>query len=413
MNYWSKYLIKKIVHFTPLYHKFRRRIKRNIKPNISEVYRSIKNVPYYIEKGYCGMQFEKFPILRKSDVLGNERLFISKKISKKLLTRVQTSGSSGISLNFRKTIRNIIKEEAFISHAYSLIGKNLKIAVLRGNVPSSGIYEYKYRHLLLSSYHLSKQVVLEYLEIIKRYKINCLYVYPTSIHIFCKFLKDIRREQDVKLPNIKGILSSSEILSAEMKDEILELFPDSTLIDLYGQTEHVAFAIAINKGHYHFYESYSIVEYLDTGITNGKNKIMEIVGTNSRNLGMPLIRYGTADFVEIDEQGNIISILGRTNDFVVNSNKNIVPCNFVTRSKSLENVISFQYYQDAIGELVIRAKVTEKFTEHDCKLIDEDIVGCFQNLMQVKVEVVADFEKTRNGKHIRCIQKLDLKKFGF
>jgi phenylacetate-coenzyme A ligase PaaK-like adenylate-forming protein len=245
--------------------------------------------------------------------------------------------------------------------------------------------------------------------LIKKYRINCLHVYPSSFVLFCKYLEEAIREDHVELPGIKGVLSSSEILTSEMKNKILELFPDITLVDLYGQNEHVAFALSVNKGPYRFYDTYSVVEFLDTGFMNGKNKIKEIVGTNINNKGMPLIRYRTEDFVEVDESSNIVSIVGRTNDFVVNKNNDIVPCILVTRQNIMENVLAAQYYQDKIGVLIYKIRVNEKFSEKDARIIQDEIAACFQGLMQVTVETVNDFEKTKNGKHIRLIQKLDLK----
>ena len=410
VNYWRKYLVKKIIRATPSYYRHKRRIARQEKSNNSELTNHIiKGIPYYQERGYDRFTNGNYPFLSKSDIIGKEESLISRKVCKGFLIKISTSGTSGKSLNIYKTINEVIKEEAYIRHAFSIIGKKLRIAVLRGNRPLSGIYEYKYGHLLLSSYHINRQNILEYLGVIKKYKINCLHVYPSSFYLFCKYLQEAIRENEAELPAIKGVLSSSEILTSEMKDEILKLFPDITLVDLYGQNEHVAFALSINKGPYHFYDTYSEVEFLDTDFKKGKNKIKEIVGINVNNKGMPLIRYRTEDFVEVDESGNIVSIVGRTNDFVVNKNRDIMPCILVTRENIMANVLAAQYYQDKIGELIYKIRINEKFTEKDARNIQGEIAGCFQGLMQVTVEVVNDFEKTKNGKHIRLIQKLDLK----
>ncbi|MBS1921535.1 MAG: hypothetical protein JST17_14895 [Bacteroidetes bacterium] len=408
MDYWKKYLIKKIIRLTPQFHYYRRRITHQQKINDNILKNIIKHVPYYKKMGYEPGKMECYPLIRKSDIVGKEEQFISNKIRKHLLIKKTTGGTSGNYLTFYKTINAVIREEAFISYVFSLIGTNLRIAVLRGNRPSSGIYEYKFQHLLLSSYHLTKETVLEYLKLMNKYKINCMHVYPSAIHIFCKYLREILKEGNVELPKIKGIFSSSEILTAEVKDEIMELFPDTILIDQYGQTELVAFAISINKGYYRFYNVFSFVELIDTGIKNGKNRVKEIVGTNVNNKGMPLIRYRTGDFVEVDENENIIGIIGRTNDFVVNSKKEIQPCNVVMRGHTLKHVISSQYYQDTIGELIYRVKVNDKFGETDVKNIQEDLNEIFQGLMTIKVQVVQDFEKTLNGKHVRAIQRLSL-----
>ncbi|MBS1620195.1 MAG: hypothetical protein JST10_02495 [Bacteroidetes bacterium] len=384
------------------------RIKRKYSYRSEDIYKTIKNVPYYVENNYGKGSIESYPLLMKSDIIGNEEKFLSTKCNKLFLSRVATSGSSGKSLNLYKGINDVIKEEVFTDQAFSLIGKNLRIAVLRGNRPSKGIYEYKFGHLLLSSYNLSKENVHEYLKLIKRYRINCFHVYPSSISIFCKYLREIIEEKKTEIPAIKGIFSSSEILSMETKNLILDLFPDITLVDRYGMSEHVASAISVNKGNYHFQDGYSIVELLDTGLKNEGRRIMEIVGTNINNKAMPLVRYCTEDFVEVDEMNNIVSIIGRTSDFVVNIEGNIVPCTVVNRDDVLLNVIAHQHYQDKVGELVLRIQGNEKFSGTDIKYITDDWTRSFQNLMRIKVEVVTDFDRTSNGKLINLVQKLNL-----
>lgn len=417
MNFWNKIIIKRIIKLTPLYFKIKNsflheeEIYDEIKI-INKINKIIKIIPYYRDRDlYYNNKIQKitdFPLLDKTDIIGKEEDFISKKINKKSLIKVSTGGTSGKSLNFYKTVSDIIKEEAFISHSLSLIGNDLKIGVLRGNKPSKGIFEYKFGCLLLSSYDLSKENVKKYVELIKKYEINCLHVYPTSIHIFCKYLIELK--ESIDLPNLKGILSSSEILTKEDKSLILELFPKITLIDHYGQNEHVAFALSINMGFYKFFKNYSYVEFHDFGETKDQNRIAEIVGTNIFNHAMPLLRYKTEDFVEIDNNGNICSIIGRTQDFIINKRNNIVPCIVVTRNNTLQNVITFQYYQEKIGELIYRVLVNNKFSNIDEKAILEDMNNCFNGLIDVKVELVTHFEKTKAGKQKRLIQKLDIEK---
>ncbi|MCC7400734.1 MAG: hypothetical protein IT214_04545 [Chitinophagaceae bacterium] len=412
MNYWKKYWLAKIIHFTPQYLYYKRRIKRKKHiSNDNDIYRVIEKVPFYRKKGYKKDKINNYPCIRKSDIAGNEEEFISDKISRKYLFKKTTGGTSGNTLNFYKTVNEVIKEEAYVNDAFSLIGKNLRIAVLRGNKPASGIYEFKYGHLLLSSYQLSKQNVLEYINLINKFKVNCLHVYPSSFRIFCKYLKEIVEEGNLGIPGIKGILSSSEVLLTIVKKEIMELFPQATLIDRYGQTEHAALAISINDGYYQFDESYSKVEFMDTGLTNDKYSIKEIVGTQINNKAMPLVRYRTGDFVQVDGKGNIIGIIGRTNEFIVNKNRELLPCIIAAGRGVMENILSAQYFQDTVGVLIFRVKVNEKFSEVDRKNILEEFNSFFFGQMEIKVQVVDDFEKTSGGKHIRAIQKLNLDDF--
>lgn len=418
MNFWNKILIKRLIKLTPLYFRMRSSFKNEDEIQEAGEYfahakKIINTIPFYKNSEVYHKEnlnkITEFPLLEKSQIIGKETDFLSEKINRKFLFNVSTGGTSGKSLNFYKTIKEVIKEEAFISYSFSLIGKNLKIGILRGNRLSKGFYKYKYGHLLLSSYNLSLDNVRIYVELIKKYNINCLHVYPTSIHIFLSYLKELKGS--IELPDLKGILSSSEILSKEDKSLIFELFPTITLIDLYGQNEHVAFALSINQGFYKFYKNYSFVEFIPVETTLGNNTIAEIVGTNVFNQAMPLIRYRTEDFVEIDGNGNIYSIIGRTQDFIVNKNNNIIPCIVSTRDNSLRNVLSFQYYQEKEGELIYRVLVNDNFSKDDEREIIKDLSDCFNGLVDVKIKIVTEIEKTSTGKQIRAIQKLDIKKY--
>lgn len=417
MEYWKKLIIKRLIKIVPLYKQTYAKISNGnqnnnlLKRSLSN---AITNVPYYRNKyGNVSLDnngLDKFLILRKADLVNNEGLFISDKYNKKILSKKSTGGTTGISLKIFSFYKSEICETAYLDYAFSLIAKggNLRIAVLRGNKPSSGIYEYKYRHLLLSSYDLSKTNVKYYVSLLKKYKINCLFVYPSSLHLFCKYLVELGNE--VELPQIKGILSSSEVLSKEDKNLILKLFPDINLIDLYGQNEHVALAISINMGYYKFIDSYSYVEFINDSNFN-QNKSAEIVGTNYFNDVMPLIRYATDDYIEFDSSGNIVSIIGRKQDFIINKHNEIVPCIISERKHTLENVINFQYYQDTVGILEFRVITNEKFGGKDIEAIEKDLKNSFSNKIDPIVQKVNKIEKTKAGKQKRLIQKLIIPDF--
>jgi phenylacetate-coenzyme A ligase PaaK-like adenylate-forming protein len=129
------------------------------------------------------------------------------------------------------------------------------------------------------------------------------------------------------------------------------------------------------------------------------------------NTTMPFIRYGTEDYVEIDEKGNVVAIIGRSSDFVINTKNDIVPCIIIARNESKKNVLNFQYYQDSPGQLVYRVVVNNKFTLEEKKMLEDDLTNSFDNKMTCKVVVVSSIERTKIGKQKRLIQKLDLSKY--
>jgi len=370
---------------------------------------AVLNVPYYRNRYLNKLEtisIEDFPILRKSDIIGNEFSFLSKRYKKIFLLPKSTGGTTGKSLNFFKPIRDVIIETAFIDFAFSLINKNIKecvIGIMRGYQSKNGSFKRVYNQHVLSAYDLNKNSIKNYLQYIADNQINCLMVYPTALIILCKLIKS----EQLCPPKLTGIISSSETLTVHDKKFILEVLPSIKLIDLYGQNEHVAFALSVNLNPYKFFNKYGFTEFVETKErTPSGNKLYEIVSTGFLNNAMPLIRYATEDLVEIDNQGNIIAIIGRSQDFLIDSEGNLNPCMVLTRDNTLLNVLSFQYFQELPGEMEFRVLVNDRFDDSDIKNIVLDIENTFRGRIKAKVSVVEEIEKTKNGKQKRLIQHL-------
>ena len=201
------------------------------------------------------------------------------------------------------------------------------------------------------------------------------------------------------------------LVDAEEKNVVRKAFPNAKIIDYYGQSELVASAVSINGGHYTFDDRMGFVEFIDTGQkTKSGNRIAEIVATAVMNHVMPLIRYATEDYVELDDEGNVVGIIGRTSDFVVNKHRELVPCIAITRDQSKKNMTSFQYLQDEVGKMTFAVVVNEHFTEQERLWLKEDMQTSFSD-MDVEVEVVNDLVRTKRGKVLHLVQKLNLDEF--
>lgn len=414
MNYSTKTTIKRLLKYTPQYvfvYLKKRRAMEIDKLLLKKISYALNNVSYYKSKyGNVGKEISlsSFEYLKKSDVIGNESIFVSRRYIKKYLLKSSTGGTTGLSLNLYRNIRSTIYHRFFSDLIFGKIDslRNLKIAVLRGNRPKKGIYEYKKGVLLLSSYDLNLQNAEKYLDLIKKYNINCIHAYPSSLMIFCSYIKLIENKEALSL--IKGIITSSETISRFDKKTILQTFINSTLIDIYGQNERVALAYSINLGFYKFVDQYSFVELKVTNNKIKDNQVCEIIGTSFINNAMPLIRYKTEDFAEVDKDDNVVSILGRTQDVLINRNLELLPCIILTRDNTLKNVISFQYYQDKVGEFEFRVTVNDKFNDTDEKAIIYDINKSFNYTITPTIVRYDKIDRLPNGKQKRLIQLLDV-----
>jgi phenylacetate-CoA ligase len=397
--------VKTILRLMPLYRKTLSNISCADEGNLFKHLKDIENdVHYYRDKCLSTTAFEDIPILRKADISGHENEFVSNKYPSYLLKKSSTGGTSGISLNIYKSYKDIVKELAFVDYAFALIDNNLKLAVLRGNKPSKGIYSKRNGSLILSSYDLSEDTIDLYVKAINDNAINCIHAYPSSILIFLKLVEN--KNLTSKLNGLKGILTSSEVITKQDKIYIKNVLPSIRLIDLYGQNEHVAFATSLDLEPYQFYYNYGYTEFIPADDIYKEEKVYEIVSTGFNNDAMPLVRYGTEDFVEINDNGDVISIRGRQQEYIYDYNSEMLPCMILTRPHTLKNVLSFQFFQEKYGEVEFRLVVNSKFNDIDRKELLIDCKSTYNNRLKVKLVVVDSLIRTKAGKVKRLIQKI-------
>ena len=378
------------------------------------VRRAIKDCPYYESYNDLisdGFDLEKLPVIRKKDIFDCSRKMVSRRVPGFLLMHKRTAGSTGIPLNVYYSPLSVIKKDIIPNYLFSLIGDDLNVGLLRDHTTNGKFVQFGgRRHWLFSPYQLNENTLDDYVHEMNEKHIDCLHVYPSALNIFARLIKNRYGKNPLKY--LKGILASSEIFSADDKKFIMELFPGVRIIDLYGHNEQVCCAYAEGLGPYHFFSGYGHVEFIDSGERiNGDNRVCEIVATSVANKTMPFIRYGTQDFAEIDKDGNVVSIIGRSSDFIVNKNGAVVPCLFLNRCESTRNVINRQYYQSQPGKMCLRVVVTDKFNDEDHRMLLEDMHTSFGDSFDCEVKVVDSIERTARGKQKRLVRDFDIEGF--
>ncbi len=424
MNSSLKEFVRDLAHFTPHYRAARAGLEETftLEKLRRAVAQAIAHVPYYQSHGYANLlpsgteEFDitKFPIITKEDVIGHEEELVSDRFFKCLLRQEKTGGSSGRSmklfysptLSFARTAQPDILYDRYV-------GKPFKAAMLRGNRPVGGQISQRIgpKRLVLSSYLMSDATIDTYLNIIRDEGITCLLAYPSSITVFAHLIRD--RYGVAELPTLKAIMTSSEIFARADKELVTSVFPNVTVIDYYSMSEFATAAYSIGMGNYEFNFNYGYVEFIDTGDrTPASNKICEIVATSVMNDTMPLIRYATADYAELDADGNVINIIGRTSDYAVNKSGKLSPCIVVFSKAPMLKVLQFQYYQDTPGKVEFHViPKGDDFNEEDRLTLVHDMEQSFAGAVDCDVKVVTELEKTHIGKLRRMVQRLDLSQY--
>ena len=413
-SYRLKYWLRKAVKWMPAYKKAykdahvvsSREEQEHLFWELLEY--AVVHVPYYRDyQKFLGgnVPIEDLPIVKKEDVAEDALSFISDEFDPKKLLRVSTGGTTGTSTNIYTSWLDEVRLAACTEAAFDS-GKVIRpviCSIREHDLKPHETHRFWGNRLMLSPSNINQDSLMFYVNLMQRHRVNILHCYPSSLMVLCKLLQNAQ----VNL-NVEAILVSSEIVSSELRRIVGEVFPRSCFINYYGQTENVACGISLNNTPFVFMSSNYLVEFLDTGERQDGNIIAEIVGTNLQKKSMPLIRFATGDYAILNQSGEVIDILGRTSEYLIDKSGNPIPCIVTNSPHTLDNVLLAQYYQEKIGEFEYRVMVNENFNSNDIRAIEEDIKLNFGEGLFAKVVVVTQMEKTSRGKHRKLIQKLDL-----
>ena len=141
----------------------------------------------------------------------------------------------------------------------------------------------------------------------------------------------------------------SESLLAHQKKVIKEAF-EVWPIEHYGLKEGVANISQLPDGKYQVDQDFAYVEFIKSDL--GEN-LYRIIGTNYSNPAFPLIRYDTGDIALLNDDGEILSIEGRNDDYITLPN-GVKIGRLTMLFLKATYVNEAQFYQKSLNEVDIR-----------------------------------------------------------
>lgn len=370
---------------------------------------------------------ERLPVLTRDEVREEaERLLV---VHPSQADEVSTSGSSGTPLRFYLDKDRSVKEWAFITHIWGRIGYRPyhRRAVLRGVfIPDVDCRPWEYdaalRELRLSPFHLTPDIMDEYLRLIARYRIHFIHGYPSAITI----LASHALRTGWRPPNhLLGVLPISETLFPYQRALIQRAFGEVAIMPFYGLSEKVAIAGEVpgEPDVYEFEPLYGFTEIVDdlgqpirTPGVRGR-----IVSTGLISRSMPLIRYDTGDvgiLVQVPAPENcfrlrVKNIRSRWNQEFLVSNKgaliSIAAINI--HSPVYARVKEFQFYQDTPGIAVVRVVPMPGYRHEDIQPFVGEIQAKVGSGLVLQLELVDALPTNPRGKRAFIVQRLDLQPY--
>ncbi|GGY05407.1 hypothetical protein GJV26_18130 [Massilia dura] len=341
----------------------------------------------------------EFPYLTKADVASHQAEFLHDGLDPRFLNYVTTGGSTGEGIGMWRSKRLADIEKAFLLHEWGQSGFSfhrsfyLRMGADARRPAGDPPFRRVGNVLLLSPYHITPAHKRTIVDTLNRERPRFVHAYPSA----AAALADLLGPGDLDFP-VDGVFLVSEPATRQQLGAIGGLFRCPISIS-YGQSERVNLAFA----HYHegdltpyrFDPLYGVTETLPH--RDGRT---EIVGTSLWNDVMPLIRYRTGDFGNVDAEGLCPAIDGREQEFLIDRHGNRIPgLSVMPDPGSWQFVRLYQIRQEAPGtiRLAVVGKQGRLTPEQKAYLLDEQhrrLAGFFD----LDLVEVADIPLAANGK---------------
>lgn len=331
--------------------------------------------------------------------------------SRKLMWRATSSGTSGRPVGVSRTAGSSVYELCALERQWSWFGlpRGARRVILRGSdfaaddptnvtklIPGAN-------QMLVSSFHLVPDRIDEILSRMREFAPDAIEGWPSSIALLASLIRERGERFDVS-----AVITSSEVMSPGRVALLEEVF-GGPIIDHYGQTERVMMAGDCERGGYHVFPDYGIVELLPVpGVANR----WELVGTALHNWGFPLFRYRTGDEVGPAPEapcpcGRSFALLGpiagRIEDSFTAADGRPIPLP-ATVIDDLEGVREAQIAQLARGRFEIRVAPAANFNEHAVQAMVmrnvERFIGAGQT---VEFRILSELPRSKSGKLVSAV----------
>ncbi|MBN1830534.1 MAG: phenylacetate--CoA ligase family protein [Deltaproteobacteria bacterium] len=398
------------------------------------LHHAYRNVPYYRRvfqemalrpdsiKDFGDMN--KLPFLTKTIIQNNIHDLVAENYPRSRLESVSTGGSTGDPLGFyHERGISAAREKAFIFALWSRVGFKAgdKCVELRGNILQSKkggtfwMYNPAEKILRLSSYQMTDETLPKYIEKIRQFRPDFFHVYPSSIMILGKFMK----ERSIRpFHSVKALLCASENIYSWQRELLEDVF-QCRVFSFYGHSERAVLAGECEKSiSYHISPEYGFTEIVDErGIPVEKDgETGEIVATGFNNQAMPFIRYKTGDIAVYSSKtctcGRnyplIERIRGRIQDFLLSRKNHLIPLSTIQYEALGDSnfVRQFQFYQEKAGEVVVNIVKAQDYTKEEERRISRALQKGVSGDIEFHFEYKDLIPRTSGGKRRLLIQKL-------
>lgn len=383
------------------------------------------NVPYYknlqcelnLPLAFYSLQemAEKVPILEKQTIQMNPKQFLPEQLPPGFWA--STSGSTGTPMKCYWEASAYLESQRDKYYHQDLWGIDLwdKTATIwgfshffdetwRGKVKfirDKSIAKVRNK-IVFSVYQVSQQNLKAWYRQIRQQQVRFLYALPNFAYLLAK-----SNEAERPLKALKLIVVGGEPLFQEQKAVIERVCGCPVAIE-YGTIEIGLLAAEYPDAKMHVCERGVLLETLPVD-----HNFFEIIVTNFRNKGFPLIRYRIGDLTDApltpSDRGTatIGCVIGRVRDVFKNASGEILNGLVFSRFfKDFPEIIQYQVIQETHNWTTVRLVCSKPLSEKARSTITQKLSKVLGKDTSLQLEEVEEIKLTRAGKHRFIISKI-------
>ncbi|WP_107040042.1 phenylacetate--CoA ligase family protein [Brumimicrobium mesophilum] len=401
LEYQSKMLIKLLkecYEYVPYYKKDF--LNKNISLD------DIDNDPY--------MVLSKLNILGKQDRKRKAEELVNNHPNRKVSEIGFTSGTSGA------PTKTYLDEES-TNRSFALwtrFHKNIDIKRGDKNIRFSGrlivnpertkppfwMYNIVEKQLFMSTYHLRKENIKDYIKKLNKFKPILIDGYPSALYIIAQQINS----NSIKLNfTPKALVVTAETLYDYQREEIENAF-NCKVYNQYASSEGSPPITECQFGRLHVNEDSGVFEFLNSKNEKAKpGEIAKMVVTSFRNWKTPLVRYDIEDTVLLPEIQQtcecgckmfyVDKIIGREDDVLWTEEKGYVG-RMDTAYKGLNGIIKSQLVQKSKNLLIVNQIIDENYSTKMNQLFINNLKDRLGRNIEIRINIVKDIPLGANGK---------------
>jgi len=353
----------------------------------------------------------EFPAIERDEIVADRRGFLSTAPGTNDIVKTQTSGTTGMPFATLMEMETFTRTDAlwWRRNAWSGFKPGDWIARVVGDpvIPSTTRtprhpwrVSWIDRRLYLSTFHLGRDTVRAYLDVLDRRRPKYIMGYPSSLEILASLCEDAGRKLDWS-PAV--VFFSSEPMHDHQRELIGRVFR-APIRGLYGCGERVVSASECPQGSYHL----SLVDGFSEGQFGRLQTPKPGLFTTLMNRVMPLIRYRLGDVIEHRPDATcacgrtlpiIEPVITKSEDWLETpSGRRISPSVITWSFKDLAGVRRSQVAQVDSGTIVVRLDADEPDMGAAAEILKRRLEEVFFGEMEIKVVRDPEIEVMKSGK---------------